>query len=154
MESRSELIKARYSVAEAAELIGKHPSHLRRLWKRGLLPAPRKTAGGRPYYDDELLAVIRTVMQSGIGLNGEEVLFYRQRAKARRHNRSSRSGERKPPVARDPYILSLKDALTQLGIPKDRLEPDAIQAQLAALYGDQRPEIKKVLHQLAKRMME
>lgn len=152
MESRRELNGIRVSVTEAADILGKHPSHLRRLWKRGVIPAPRKTANGRPYFDDELLRVIMAVMESGIGLNGEEVLFYRRRAKTGRHNRKTLSGKRSPTTGSNPYILGLQDALAQLGISKDRLDPDVIQVQLKAAFGNQWPEPETVLPELAKRL--
>lgn len=152
MEPKLELTGIRVSVAKAAEMLDKHPSHLRRLWKRGVLPAPKRTANGRPYYDDDLLKVITAVMKSGIGMNGEEVLFYRRRTKTGRRNRLTRSGKPRPPARSDPYIISLKDALTQFGIPQDRLDPDAIQSHLAATFGDQRPDIGTVLLELVKRL--
>lgn len=152
MASEHELIGPRWSVAEAAEKLGKHPSHLRRLWKRGVLPQPKKTAGGRPYFDDALLKTSMAVMRSGVGLNGEEVLFYRRRTKNRRCNRMERSTERQPAPAGDPYISKIKEAIAQFGIPEARLEPTAIQSLLTAIFGDERPEIATVLPELVKRL--
>ena len=153
MGPKPELTGIRVSVAEAAEMMGKHPSHLRRLWKRGVLPAPRKTANGRPYFDDNLLKAIAAVVKSGIGLNGEEVLFYRRRAKSGRRNRTTLSTEPRPSAKSDPYIINLRHMLAQFGIPQDRLKLDAIQSQLVAAFGDKRPDIGEVLRELAKRLL-
>jgi DNA-binding transcriptional MerR regulator len=154
MEIRPELTTSRYSVAQVAEMLGRHPSHIRRLWKQGVFPKPKKTASGRPYFDDELLKVIEAVMKSGIGLNGEEVLFYRRRARAGRRSHTARSvGSAMPATKGDPYILGIQNALAQLGVPKDRLELNAIQSQLEAVFGNERPDLETVLRELSKRLL-
>lgn len=152
MASEHELIGPRWSVAEAAEKLGKHPSHLRRLWKRGVIPAPKKTANGRPYYDDHLIEVITMVMRSGVGLNGEEVLFYRRRRNSRKCSRMKQAVERRSTPAGDPYINKVREALVQFGIPEARLEPTAIHSLLTAAFGDERPEIRVALPELVKRL--
>lgn len=154
MIPKPEVTGIRVSVNKAAEIVGKHPSYLRRLWKRGVIPEPKRTAGGRPYFDDDLLEVIMTVMKTGIGLNGEEIMFYRRRKKAARCGRTQQSDGSRRGAAVDPYITQLKKALSQVGVPDDRLKPAAIQAHLAVVFGDQRPPVEVVLRDLAKQLMD
>ena len=70
---------SRLNVTRTAELFHMNVGHLRRLSRRGVLPAPRRTTKQMPYYDFDLLTQIGEVLRTGVGLNAEEVSFYRRK---------------------------------------------------------------------------
>ena len=151
MKLMDELKGARLSITEAAELIHMHPAHFRRLCRRGVFPQPKRTAKGRPFFDYELLTVIASVLKSGVGLNAEEIVFYRRR---------SRSGPRKRPVRScelsggdDDYLANLAEGLRQVGIPEKSLTVEKLSAALTAIFGQERPELATAIPALAKRLM-
>ena len=82
MRIPTDLDGARLNVARSAELVSMDPGHFRRLVRRGVLPAAKRTSKGMPYYDHELLCQIGQVLKSGIRLNNEEVAFYRRKSKS------------------------------------------------------------------------
>ncbi len=55
MKIPSELEGARLNVAATAGVVSMDPGHFRRLVRRGVFPAPKRTSKGMPYYDHELL---------------------------------------------------------------------------------------------------
>jgi hypothetical protein len=78
----ADLDGARLNVSRTAELISMEAGHFRRLVRRGVFPAPKRTSKGMPYFDHELLCQIGNVLKSGVGLiNGEEISFYRSKPK-------------------------------------------------------------------------
>jgi hypothetical protein len=79
MHLKDDLKGSRVTLTRAAELAGMHPAHFRRLIRQGIFPKPRKTAKGRPYFDYDLLARVAGILSTGVGQNGQEVLFYRRK---------------------------------------------------------------------------
>jgi hypothetical protein len=77
----ADLDGARLNVSRTAELISMEAGHFRRLVRRGVFPTPKRTAKGMPYFDHELLCQIGHVLKSGVGLNNEEISFYRRKPK-------------------------------------------------------------------------
>ena len=151
MELDDDLKAARVSITETAELAGMHPAHFRRLTRRGVFPAPRRTAKGRPYFDYELLQVIVRVLESGVGQNGEEVMFYRRRARkhpGRRTARVSVAG-----VKPDPYLKDLAEGLRQVGIPKKDLNPGRLSLALASAFGTKRPNLRIAIPAVARQLL-
>ena len=106
MKVTEDLKGARLTIVLAAELVKMHPGHFRRLCQRGVFPQPKRTAKGRPYFDYELLSVIANVLKSGVGKNGEEIVFYRRRAT----NGVTKQSARRPemPTASKPSVSSMR----------------------------------------------
>ena len=75
---------SRFNVRTTATMFCMDPGHFRRLVRRGVLPEAKRTAKSMPYYDGELLRVVVDVLRTGVGVNGEEIAFYRRRAKQSR----------------------------------------------------------------------
>ncbi len=127
----------RLTVIQTADLIRMHPSHLQCLIRRGVFPGPRRTAKGAPYFDGELVDRITEVLRTCIGLNGDEVTFYRRRKKS--NNR--RTAASRPP-ATDPYLTDLAACLRQLGYTGQAITPAKLNQTLSTLFGSQRPAIE------------
>jgi len=141
MKLSDDLRGARVTIVKAAELANMHPSHFRRLIRRGILPKPKRTAKGRPYFDYDLLDCISKVLRAGIGANGEEVTFYRRRKKSKQPIHSRRNDA-------DPYLKDLASILTQLGYRTHEITPTKLRASLKAALGEERPPVEIAVPQL------
>jgi len=126
---------ARVTIVKAAELANMHPSHFRRLIRRGIFPKPKRTAKGQPYFDYDLLVCVSKVLRTGIGANGEEVTFYRRRKKTNQPIRSRRNEA-------DPYLKDLASILTQLGYRTHEITPAKLRASLKAAFGEKSPPVE------------
>jgi len=146
----ADLKEARLSIVQAAELANMHPSHFRRLCRHGIFPRPNRTAKGRPYFDFELLVAIGNVLKSGIGVNQEEIVFYRRKPKATKKS-SRRSAHKTPP---DPYLTDLAKGLQQFGVAKRDLTPEKLTAALIGVFGEERPDLRVAVPALAKLLLE
>ena len=114
MRIPTELEGARVNVSRAAELAVMHPAHFRRLVRRGVLPTPKRTGKGMPFYDHALLLEIAEVLRTGVGKNGEEIAFYRRRARrAEPRPRQRRGGS---PAQIDTYLDAVVEGCRQCGI--------------------------------------
>ena len=152
MRIPSELEGARLSVARAATLVSMDPGHFRRLIRRGVFPAPKRTPKGMPFFDFDLLTQIGEVLKSGIGLSGEEISFYRRVPKqARDRSRASRP-TRQHSFERDDYILNLLEGCRQLGIDNSVLNEASVRSALAAEFGDDRPALERALQAVVRRL--
>ena len=151
MKIPAELQGARITVVRAAELVNMHPAHFRRLVRRGVFPPPKRTTKGRPFYDYDLLAAIAGILKSGVGKNGEEILFYRRKAKSGLPRQRSRRLQAAPVV--DAYLPDLAAGLREVGVPEDMLKPDRLQAALAEAFGKERPDLAVAIPDLAQRLM-
>ena len=67
MKISKELEGSRLNITRTAELFHMDAGHLRRLSRRGVLPAPKRTAKGMPYYCHDLLVQISEVLRTGVG---------------------------------------------------------------------------------------
>ncbi|NLX15227.1 MAG: hypothetical protein GXY44_16485, partial [Phycisphaerales bacterium] len=130
------------------ELVNMHPGHFRRLCRHGIFPKPKRTAKGRPYLDYELLTIIARVLKTGIGHNGEEIIFYRRKPKATKKS-SIRS---KPCTLFDPYLDDLAKCLLQLGIPRTALSPKILNVALTAEFGPARPSLEQAIPRILRRI--
>jgi predicted DNA-binding transcriptional regulator AlpA len=75
-------LKAAVSVTAMAKLIGMSKSSFYDYVRRGVFPYPLYTlANRRPFYTVDVQQEILAVRQTGIGCNGEYVLFYERREK-------------------------------------------------------------------------
>lgn len=150
MNLSDELREARLTVVQTAELANMHPSHLRRLYRKGIFPEPKRTAKGRPYFDYGLLTIIDKVQKTGIAANGEEVTFYRKsRGRAAKRTKS----QTRRPKKSDPYLASLAEALRQFKIPKRYLTPHKLAAVLAEVFEGERPDLEVAIPAIAQRLL-
>ncbi len=145
----------RMNVTTTAALFSMDPGHFRRLVRRGVLPKAKRTAKNMPYYDRPMLEQMRDVLRSGVGCNGEEIAFYRRRAKPQRlppRNCSERQVE--PKASR--FIESVSEGCRQLGVGDDLLIPAKISRVLVDEFGSDYEEhaLEEVIPILVQRFLE
>lgn len=151
MRIPADLEGCRLNVSRTAELIAMEAGHFRRLIKRGVFPAPKRTSKGMPYYDHELLCRIGGVLKSGVGVSGEEISFYRRKSKSSRQR--TRRPNRQAPDVQDPYIASMIEGCRQLGVDGDMLDDTRIKVVLSAEFGDDRPELQEAIPVVARKLL-
>ncbi len=125
--------------------------HMRRLSRRGVLPSPKRTAKGMPYYGYELLVQISEVLRTGVGLNAEEISFYRRKEKTvrKRKNRAKRNNQQSP----DSFVQQVIDGCKELGVGKDKLDVETVKQIVAAEFNGEQPELKDVIPVVARRLL-
>ena len=125
--------------------------HLRRLVRRGVFPKPKRTSKGLPFFDYQLLVQISTVLRTGVGLNAEEISFYRRKEKTpkKRKNKASRSALQ----AADSFLKSVIEGCKELGITKNKLSVEAVKQIMAAEFNGEQPELKDVIPVVARRLL-
>ncbi len=148
----SELEGARLNITQTAELVHMNVGHFRRLVRRGVLPPPKKTAKKMPYFDYELICQIGQVFKAGVGVNGEEISFYRRKTKQARQ-REPRKRE-KQQDATDPYLESVIEGCKQLGVDEGKLTVSGIKAALTAEFGNDRPSLDQAIPTVARRLLD
>ena len=152
MKVSKELEGSRLNVTRTAELFHMDAGHLRRLSRRGVLPAPKRTAvKAMPFYDYELLIQISEVLRTGVGLNAEEICFYQRKEKApkKRKNRAKGSNQRSP----DAFVQQIIAGCKELGIAKDKLDAETVKQIVAAEFNGEQPELKDVIPVVARRLL-
>ena len=152
MKVPKELEGSRLNVTRTAELFHMDAGHLRRLSRRGVLPAPKRTAvKSMPFYDFELLTQISEVLRSGVGLNQEEISFYRRKEKTpkKRKNKAKGSTQQAP----DAFIESVIDGCKELGLAKETLDAQTIKQIIADEFGKDEPELRQVIPVVARRLL-
>ena len=151
MKIPSELEGSRLNITRTAELFHMDAGHLRRLSRRGVLPSPKRTAKGTPYYGYELLTQISEVLRTGVGLNAEEISFYRRREKTtkKRKNKAKRSNQQSP----DPFVQQIIEGCKELGISKDKLDVETVKQIVSAEFNGEQPELKDVIPVVARRLL-
>ena len=125
--------------------------HLRRLSRRGVLPAPKRTTKAMPYYDFELLTQISEVLRTGVGLNAEEISFYRRKEKTpkKRKNRAKGNNQQSP----DSFVQQIIEGCRELGVGKDKLDVETVKQIVAAEFNGEQPELKDVIPVVARRLL-
>jgi len=112
--------KAFVSVREMAEMVGLSRSRFYTLMQAGIFPTPVQQAScKRPIFDQELQQKCLEIRRTGIGFNGQPVLFNRKRKKKRQPT-NGKHGE-------------LIDALKSLGLSARH---DAVEEALEEVYPD------------------
>ena len=151
MKISKELEGARLNITRTAELFHMDAGHLRRLSRRGVLPSPKRTAKGMPYYGYELLVQISEVLRTGVGLNAEEISFYRRKAKTprKRKNRAKGSNQRSP----DAFVQQIIEGCKELGVGKDKLDVETVKQIVSAEFNGAQPELKDVIPVVARRLL-
>ena len=125
--------------------------HLRRLSRRGVLPSPRRTGKGMPYYNFELLTQISEVLRTGVGLNAEEVSFYRRREKASKNRMKRAKGRAQP--SPDALVESVVEGCKELGIAKERLDVEIVKKIIVDEFGKDGAELRQVIPVVARRLL-
>jgi hypothetical protein len=146
----ADLDGARLNVSRTAELISMEAGHFRRLVRRGVFPAPKRTSKGMPYFDHELLCQIGNVLKSGVGLNNEEISFYRRQTQTWSPEVTSVTSG--PPAgsqaARCLCRISV-EGCRQVGVSDDRLDASRVTVLLAAEFAEDRPELQVAIPVIA-----
>ncbi len=151
MKISKELDGARLNITRTAELFHMDSGHLRRLSRRGVLPAPKRTEKAMPYYDFELLTQIGEVLRTGVGLNAEEISFYRRREKTPRKRKNRARGSNHESA--DSFVQQIIEGCKELGVSKDKLNAEAVTQIVAAEFNGERPELKDVIPVVARRLL-
>ena len=152
MKIPKELDGARLNITRTAELFRMNAGHLRRLSRRGVLPAPKRTAvKSMPFYDFELLTQISEVLRSGVGLNQEEISFY-GRSKKTLKNRTKRAKGRAQPSP-DAFVESVVEGCKELGIAKERLDVEIVKKIIVDEFGKDGAELRQVIPVVARRLL-
>jgi hypothetical protein len=142
---------ARVTVAKAAEVVCMSAGHLRRLVRRGVLPSPKRTAKGKPFYDYPLLCEIAAVLRKGVGISGEEICFYRRRKPdSKKVNGRCRQAPQEQQT-KDAYVLSVTEGCRQLGVPE--VNPATVMAVLKELFVGDRPALEQSIPAVARRLL-
>ena len=152
MKIPKELKGSRLNVTMTAELFCMNVGHLRRLSRRGVLPAPKRTAKQMPYYNFELLTQIGEVLRTGVGLNAEEVSFYRRKEKTpkKRKHEANRSS----PQSADSLVKLVIEGCKELGVGKDKLTVEAVKQIMAAEFNGEKPELRDAIPIVARRLLK
>ena len=151
MKISKELEGARLNITRTAELFHMDAGHLRRLSRRGVLPAPKRTARAMPFYDYELLTQLGEVLRTGVGLNAEEISFYRRKLKTptKCTNRARGNNQRSP----NAFVESIIEGCRELGVGKDKLDVEIVQQIVSAEFNGAQPELKDVIPVVARRLL-
>jgi len=107
-----------------------------------------------PYFDHELLCKIGQVLKTGVGLNKEEISFYRRKPKqSRQRSPRSRPGRQQAAEQADPYLDAVVEGCRQVGVGDDLLNRAAVTALVAAEFGDGRPELQEAIPVIARKLL-
>ena len=121
--------KAAVSVSTMAAAVGLSRSQFYTYVKRGVFPQPLYSlATKRPFFTTVMQQEIVEVRATGIGINGEYVLFYERRT----GEPLAASPQVRRGTAAGPLVASLVDSLKSLGLTKITV-PD-VERGLAILY--------------------
>ncbi len=131
--------------------------HFRRLIRRGVFPSPKRTQKGLPYFDHETLLVIAEVVKRRVGVNGEEVMWYRRKTKptGSRTTQPRRRGQdhRQQQPDGDTYVASIVEGCRQVGVPAENLSPEKVASALVEAFGNDRPAPERAIPVVARRLL-
>lgn len=100
--------KAAVSVSDMAAMCQLSRSRFHALVRDGVFPKPRQDGGRRPYYPHDLIQKCLDIRRTGIGANGQVVLFNRRAA--------SRPAAAKPAAPATASHPELVESLRSLGL--------------------------------------
>lgn len=149
-------VKAAVSVSEMCRLLDISRSQFYWHVKRGTFHEPLKLASnGRPYFTAEMVEQNLTARETGIGVDGEFVIFYERRSTSDvSRTETVRSAKRS--VKPEPVVQSspLADGLRSLGLD---VTSDQIESALTACYptgtdGDEESNILRTVFRHLKRV--
>ena len=113
-------LQAVCSVTELAKMLGLSRARVYQLQKMGILPKPLYCSRTRrPYYSLELQKECLDIRKTGIGHNGQPIIF----------NATRKDRSKKPQSSSDPMYKELADILRQMGsnVTRDKVK-DAVKA--------------------------
>ncbi len=142
MSSQEQSRKAFVSVVDLCEMLGLSKSRFYAMMKAGVFPKPIRTAAcKRSVFDADLQQKCLEIRQTGIGHNGQPVLFNRKRQKST----SRKFRQDHPPISKE--HAELVEAMKSLGLT---VKPEEVQTALQNLYPNGRGGIDdgEVLRQL------
>ena len=147
----SHLKDARLNMTRAAEVVAMNVGHLQRLVRRGVFPKPKRTSKGMPFFDYGLLMQISTILRTGVGLNAEEVSFYRRKQKTpkKRKTKARKSSSQ----STDSFLKSVIEGCRELGVSKGKLDVEAVKQIMTAEFNSEQPELKDVIPVVARRLL-
>jgi len=148
----SHLKDARLNMTRAAEVVAMNVGHLRRLVRRGVFPKPKRTSKGMPFFDYGLLVQISTILRTGVGLNAEEVSFYRRKEKTPKKRKHKANGS--IPQSTDSLLKSVIEGCKELGVGKNKLTVEAVKRIMAAEFNGEQPELKDAIPVVARRLLK
>ena len=105
-----------------------------------------------PYYDFELLTQISEVLRTGVGLNAEEISFYRHREKTPKKRKNKAKGSNHQSV--DSFVQQIIEGCKELGIAKDKLDVETVKQIVSAEFNGTQPELKDVIPVVARRLLK
>ena len=126
--------------------------HLRRLSRRGVLPSPKRTVKGMPYYGYELLVQIGEVLRTGVGLNAEEISFYRRKEKTPKKRKNKAKGGTQE--SHDSLVQQVIDGCKELGIAKEKLDVATIKKIITDEFGKDEAELCHVIPVVARQLLK
>ncbi len=152
MKVSKELEGSRLNITRTAELFHMDAGHMRRLSRRGVLPAPKRTAvKSMPFYDFELLTQISEVLRTGVGLNAEEISFYRRKDQTPKKRKNKAKGSNQQPA--DAFVESVIEGCMELGIAKEKLDVATVKKIIADEFGKDEAELRQVIPVVARRIL-
>jgi hypothetical protein len=106
-----------------------------------------------PYFDHELLCQIGNVLKSGVGLNNEEISFYRRKPKQWSPEVTSVTSG--PPAGSQAArcLCRIVEGCRQVGVSDDRLDAARVTELLAAEFAEDRPELQVAIPVIARRFL-
>ena len=130
--------RAVVSVSEMAGMLGLSRGRFHELCKREVFPMPvYDLRSRRPFYDTTLQQLCMQIRRSGIGWNGQYILFYRTGQQSR--GSSPRSLLRKGKKSNGEGIPELVDALRHLGLS---VTGEKVEKAVAKLYPGGLPSVE------------
>ena len=148
----SHLKDARLNMTRTAEVVAMNVDHLRRLVRRGVFPKPKRTSKGMPFFDYALLMQISTILRTGVGLNAEEVSFYRRKEK------TPKKAKHKPKggglQSAESLLKSVIEGCQELGVCKNKLTVEAVKQIMAAEFNGEQPELRDAIPVVARRLLK
>ena len=104
-----------------------------------------------PYYCRDLLVQISEVLRTGVGLNAEEISFYRRREKTPRKRKNRAKGSNHESA--DSFVQQIIEGCKELGVGKDKLDVETVKHIVSAEFNGAQPELKDVIPVVARRLL-
>ncbi len=123
-------IKPIISVGNMAEALGHSRARFWQLQKQNIYPpALHDIRTKRPFYDARLQKICHEVRETGIGCNGQYILFYAPRQKPTQSRAKSKAPQRATP----PEHQELVETLNQMGV---EVSGEQVSEAVETLYPD------------------
>lgn len=133
MRNGNDKIKPVISVGDMAKALGHSRARFYQLQRQQIYPMPLyDTRTKRPFYDARLQKICHEIRETGIGLNGQYILFYSPRkTSATKVQKSSGSMVQKKEIPAE--YQELVDTLNQMGV---EVSGEQVSEVVGKLYPD------------------